>query len=85
MDADVILPNEKIAVLWNGNWHYKKITKKHSVKQVQNRDLIKSKEITKAGYKLYVIKDTGKFNKTFVEQEFIKFLEYVKVVAEAGF
>ena len=40
-DADVILKNEKIAVLWNGIWHYKKITKKHSVEQVKNRDRIK--------------------------------------------
>jgi len=26
-DADIILPNEKIAILWNGKWHYEKITK----------------------------------------------------------
>ena len=44
-DADVIIPELKIAVLWNGNWHHKKITKKHSVLQVQNRDRIKIKEI----------------------------------------
>jgi hypothetical protein len=37
-DADIILTNEKIAILWNGKWHYEKITKKHSVEQVQNRE-----------------------------------------------
>ena len=26
-DADIILKEYKIAVLWNGIWHYKKITK----------------------------------------------------------
>ena len=26
-DTDVILTNEKIAILWNGVWHHKKITK----------------------------------------------------------
>ena len=75
-DADVILPDQKVAILWNGKWHYQKITAKHSVKQVQNRDKIKQKEIEKAGYKLYVVKDLGKYNKSFVEKEFKKFLKY---------
>jgi len=73
-DADVILPDQKIAILWNGKWHYQKITAKHSVKQVQNRDQIKQKEIEKAGYKIYVVKDLGKYNKDFVKEEFKKFL-----------
>ena len=73
-DADVIIPELKIAVLWNGRWHYEKIKEKHSVLQVQNRDKIKEEEIIKAGYKSYVIKDMGKYNKSFVEKEFQKFL-----------
>lgn len=44
-DADIIIPNIKVAVLWNGKWHYEQIKKGHSVKQVQNRDKIKLKEI----------------------------------------
>lgn len=76
-DADVIFEDLKIAVLWNGKWHYKKITKNHSLKQVQNRDKIKKKEILKSGYKYYVIKDMGKFNKEFVKSKFTKFLIYV--------
>lgn len=79
-DADVILPDQKIAILWNGKWHYQKITAKHSVKQVQNRDRIKQKEIEKVGYKIYVIKDLGKYNRDFVEEEFKKFLEYGPIV-----
>jgi len=71
-DADVIIEDYKIAVLWNGKWHYKKITKKHSVKQVQNRDKIKIKEIIKCGYKPYVIKDMGKYDPVFVVKEFRK-------------
>ena len=73
-DADVIIEDYKIAVLWNGVWHYKKITRKHSVKQVQNRDRIKIKEIKKKGYIPYIVKDMGKHNKKFVESEFDKFL-----------
>jgi hypothetical protein len=76
-DADVIVEDFKIAVLWNGKWHYEKITESHSLKQVQNRDKIKIKEITNFGYKPYVIKDMGKENKDFVKNEFEKFLKYL--------
>lgn len=74
-DADIILPDLKIAILWNGKWHYEKITKKHSVKQVQNRDKIKIKEIIIFGYEPYVIKDLGKYSKKFVKEQFKIFLE----------
>ena len=76
-DADVIIEEHKIAVLWNGIWHYKKIAKKHSLIQVINRDLIKTKEIINCGYEPYVIKDLGKFNKSFVENEFLKLKAYI--------
>jgi hypothetical protein len=79
-DADVILPNEKIAILWNGKWHYEKLTNNHSVIQVQNRDKIKLDEITKFGYIPYVIKDMGKFNMKFVNEEFKKFMEFTKTI-----
>jgi len=69
-DADVIIEDIKVAVLWNGKWHYEKITEKHSVKQVQNRDKIKIDEIKKCGYIPYVIKDMGKFNTDKVQMEF---------------
>lgn len=76
-DADIILKNERVAVLWNGKWHYEKITEKHSVEQVQNRDKIKIKEICNLGFKPYVVKDMGKFNKAFVLSEFDKFKSLV--------
>lgn len=76
-DADVIIENYKIAILWNGPWHYKNITKTHSVEQVQNRDKIKITEIKNKGYILYIIKDMGKYDKYFVETQFEKLLEYI--------
>lgn len=76
-DADVILHDFKVAVMWNGVWHHKKITAKHSVKQVQNRDAIKIKEITKLGYVPYIIKDGGRSgkaaNERFVQEEYKNF------------
>ena len=74
-DADIIIDDLKIAVLWNGIWHYKKVTKTHSLKQVQSRDKIKMVEIEKYGYVAYVIKDMGRFNPNFVKEEFEKFIK----------
>lgn len=77
-DADVIIEDYKIAVLWNGKWHYEKITEKHSVKQVQNRDRIKIKEIKEMGYIPYIIKDMGRHSINKIEEEFKKFKEFIK-------
>ena len=77
-DADIIIPELKIAILWNGPWHYRKVTKKHNLTQVQNRDKIKIKEIKSYGYIPYIIKDTGKYNKNKINKEFNKFIEYIK-------
>lgn len=76
-DADIILMDQRIAILWNGKWHYEKITKSHSLEQVQNRDRIKIKEIEKSNFTPYIIKDMGKHNPDFVMKEFNKFLEYI--------
>ncbi len=83
-DADVILPDIKVAILWNGPWHYKKITKRHSVSQVQNRDQYKMRMIKEAGYYPYVIKDMGKKNKKFVTKQFNQFLEFINAPNPAG-
>ena len=77
-DADIIIHDIKYAILWNGKWHYEKITQSHSVKQVQNRDKIKIKEIENSGYTPYIIKDMGKYNLDFVKEEFNKFLIIIK-------
>ena len=76
-DADIIIHDIKTAILWNGPWHYKQIGKKHSLKQVQNRDKIKYKEIIKSGYSVYIIKDMGKYNPTFVKEQFEIFLSSI--------
>jgi hypothetical protein len=76
-DADVVLLDEKIAIMWNGKWHYEKLAEKHSVLQVQNRDAIKASEIEKAGFRLYVIKDMGKEDPEFVKTQFDAFLEFI--------
>lgn len=74
-DADVIIEDIKVAVLWNGPWHYRKLFKSHKLKQIQNRDKIKVKEIENFGYTPYIIKDDGNFNTEKVQTEFKIFLE----------
>ena len=76
-DADIIIHDYKIAIMWNGIWHYEKITKNHSLKQVMNRDKIKIKEIINYGYLPYIIKDMGKFSEEKVENEFDILKKYV--------
>lgn len=57
-DADIILNNERIAVLWNGPWHYKQMPhKNHSLLQVQNRDKIKQRVLTEAGWRVLIFED----------------------------
>lgn len=75
-DADIIIHDIKYAILWNGVWHYKKITKRHSLSQVQNRDKIKINEIIKCNYIPYTIKDLGGYNINFVKLQFDRFIEY---------
>lgn len=77
-DADVIIPDIKYAILWNGPWHYKQIRKEGSLKQIQARDRIKVREILEAGYIPYIIKDMGGYNEEFVQQKFNEFLETLK-------
>jgi hypothetical protein len=80
-DADVIIFDHKIAVLWNGIWHSQKVRKGHSVKQVQSRDKIKVDVIKDNGYIPYIITDLGKHNKIFVEEEFNKLKTYITNMA----
>ena len=83
-DADVILHEQKIAVLWNGIYHYKQVKKGQSLKQVQSRDKIKMDVIKDNGYVAYVIKDMGKHNKNFVEEQFELFKRFVEGFLERG-
>ena len=77
-DADVVIEDLKVAILWNGKWHYEKLRKNHHIKMVQNRDSIKQREIEKTGYTCYIIKDEGRHNEEFVKNEFNKFIQSIQ-------
>lgn len=81
-DADVILPSHRVAIMWNGPWHYRQVTKQHNLKQVQNRDRIKSQEIERAGYRLFVIRDDSRKgrlkNEELVDTKFNELLTWLQ-------
>lgn len=57
-DADILLHDYKIAVLWNGPWHYKEMGfSNHSLVQVVNRDCIKIHEFEKMGWDVLIYED----------------------------
>lgn len=77
-DADIILPDIKFAILWNGKCHYEPIFGQANYNRVINRDKIKLKEIEKLGYIPYIIKDMGKYDNNFVKEKFNEFIKYLK-------
>ena len=57
-DADIVIESHKVAILWNGPWHYKEMNmKNHSLLQVQNRDKIKINLFESLGWKVFVFED----------------------------
>lgn len=69
-DSDVIIPHLRVAVLWNGIYHYKKVKAGHDLEAVQRQDRLKIEAIKRCGYFPYVIKDMGSHNKEFVYEQF---------------
>ena len=57
-DADILIYDHNVAIMWNGPWHYKEMGfSNHSLKQVQNRDQIKIKEFEKVGWTVEIFED----------------------------
>lgn len=57
-DADIFIPSLNTAIFWNGPWHYKEMgINGHSLKQVQNRDKIKTSLFESIGIKVYAFED----------------------------
>jgi len=73
-DADCYIKSLKIACLWNGIWHYKKVNKKHNLEQVQLRDKWKLEMILNHGSTYYIIVDMGKADEKFVQGQFNLFI-----------
>lgn len=78
-DADILIHDHRIAILWNGPWHYRKLRSKHSVEQVQRRDQIKLNRIIANSWYPFVIQDeTGQKNLTKVNSAFDEIVIFAK-------
>ena len=86
-DADIILNDQKIAILWNGPWHYKQMPlSNHSLLQVQTRDNIKIKALSNAGWLVLIFEDRYYTPKTAFAKivEVVTGIEPVKPAYETG-
>jgi len=78
-DADVIIPSRRLAIHWNGNWHYLPIISEAYLTRVQQRDKLKQAAIMRCGYTNYVIEDRNtKLNEVFVNEQYVKFRHFIR-------
>lgn len=57
-DADIAIPDMKIAIFWDGPWHYKQMPfSGHSLSQVQTRDRIKTELFKSLGWTVFSFRD----------------------------
>lgn len=56
-DADIILPDYKIAIHWNGAWHWKPIAGEDLLNKIKLRDTLRYKAIEECNYINYIIID----------------------------
>lgn len=67
-EIDIIIPEFKIAINWDGIYHRKQIFK-NSLKVIQQRDSFKNKVLLAKGWKHISVEDDGSHNPEFVEQK----------------
>lgn len=77
-DADIIIKSIKTAVLYNGVWHYQQVRKNHNLNQVQARDKLKQNIINDNGFEYYIVKDMGRFDELFINEQFNLFIHKLK-------
>lgn len=79
-DADIILPDYKIAVHWNGAWHWKPIAGEKLLSKIKHRDDLRYKAIEECGYINYVIIDhklgTPEFAANIHFRKLMRYLEF---------
>lgn len=70
-ELDVYIPKLKLAIEWNGIYHYKNFRGDEFLQKTQKQDLEKNNECKDFGIELYVVKDL-KSSKKFIKEEIEK-------------
>lgn len=79
-DADIIIEEQRIAIHWNGPFHYLPIFGEQHLKLICERDELRYRAIEQCGYVNYIIddRDNKGFSKEKCEQEALNFLDWIK-------
>lgn len=80
-ELDVYIPSLKLAIEWNGIWHYENCRDEKVLDRIQVSDSIKIKECKEKEIELIVIKDLTS-NKKFIEQETQKIIEKIQLLTK---
>ena len=76
-EADILLDELKIAVHWNGIWHYKPIRGAKILNDIQRRDHERYQIFEAAGFSNYIIRDDNSHDPSKVQEELDRFLAFV--------
>jgi len=68
LEIDITLPTHKIAINWDGPFHFLPIRGQECLENIQRKDRIKQESLHKLNWKHIKIIDLGSFNKLFVEE-----------------
>ena len=77
-DADIVIPSLKLAIHWNGPWHYRPILGQDLLDKVVWKDKMRYEAVIRFGYENYIIKDSGAKSDKKVNEEFLIFLQKYK-------
>ena len=78
-EVDVVLPELKLGIEWNGITHHQPIYGKDKLNEVQTRDRRRAEIATESGVHLIVVTDPGAYNPHFVKEQ----LEQLWVIIDA--
>lgn len=78
-DADIIIQDLKIAIHWNGPFHYRIIFTAEHFSKIVSRDILRYEAIQNAGFINYIIDDRHNqgFDKQKVQDEFDSFIVWL--------
>lgn len=77
LELDIYLPELKIAIEWNGVFHYKDVHKNKKLELIKNKDLLKEQMCKELGINLIVIKDLTS-NKKFILEKVNEIVSYIE-------